>query len=84
MKYGIRAVTVMVKTFLSLGVGLFRSACGYLLLFTRSSLLFFRETPGFLISLFDIHPAFGILAYGAIGWMAGWVIRATDRLKTTQ
>lgn len=52
--------------------------------FTRSSLLFFREAPGFLISLFDIHPAFGILAYGVIGWMTGWVIRAIDRLKVTQ
>lgn len=52
--------------------------------FTGDWFLLFRENPKLLISLFDIHPAFGIFAYGVIGWVAGWVIRAIDRFQVSR
>ena len=65
-------------------LGLFGLLAATFYYFTGNWFLLFRYKPGLLISLFDIHPAFGILVYGVIGWVTGWVLRAIDRFQVSR
>lgn len=52
--------------------------------FAGDSSILFREKPVLLISLFNIHPAFGFLVFIVIGWVTGWLLRAIDSFQVSR